>query len=133
MKVISRVPPPLTWHIFQIIVDVLFSIVNVCLLNQPCGHWLLYDDLNITIIMNLKFKEKYQISLNLQDLINDDFFVAQELSLFASNIKREVCGILDDFISFLKKDEKNRAHNMLSLMLNPRFKSLSLVSSLIGG
>jgi hypothetical protein len=30
------------------------------------------------------------------------------------------------------KYEKNKTHNMLSLMLDPRFKSLWLVSSIIG-
>jgi hypothetical protein len=68
--------------------------------------------------------EKYGISLNLQDLIDDDSIVAQELSLFASNSKREVCGLLDGFLSFFKKYEGNKTHNMLSLMSDPRFKSL---------
>jgi hypothetical protein len=46
---------PLTWHIFQIIVDVLFSVVSVCVLNQFHGHWLIFNALNMsTIIMNLK-------------------------------------------------------------------------------
>jgi hypothetical protein len=37
------------------------------------------------------------------------------------------------FFSFLlKKCEERKAHNMLSLLLNPRFKTLRLVSSLIG-
>jgi hypothetical protein len=36
------------------------------------------------------------------------------------------------FSFIFKKYEKNKTNNMLSLMLDPRFKSLSLVSSLIG-
>jgi len=52
--------------------------------------------------------------------------------LFASNIRREICGVLDGFLSFLKKYEGNKTHNMLSLMLDPRFRSMRLVSSLIG-
>jgi len=37
------------------------------------------------------------------------------------------------FFSFpLKKNEENKAHNMLSLMLDPRFKTFHLVSSFIG-
>jgi hypothetical protein len=62
-------------------------------LNQFCGHWLLSNALNSTITMNLKLKEKSKISSNLHDLIDDDSIVAQELSLFASNIRREVCGV----------------------------------------
>ncbi len=51
MRITDCVPPPLTWHIFQIIVDVLSSIVSVCVLNQSCGHWLLFDALNVTITL----------------------------------------------------------------------------------
>jgi hypothetical protein len=65
MKVTSPVPPPLTWHIFQIIIDVLFSIVSAYVLNQSHGHWLLFDASNVTIIMSLKLKEEFGISLNL--------------------------------------------------------------------
>jgi hypothetical protein len=54
MRVINHVPPPLIWHISQIIVDVLSSIVIACLLNQSCGHWLLSDALNLMIIMSPK-------------------------------------------------------------------------------
>ncbi len=132
VKVTGHVPPPLNWHIFQIIVDVLSSIVSACVLNRSRGHWLLFDALNVIITMSLKLKEEYKISLNLLDLIDDDSIVAQELWLLASNIKREVCGVLDGFLSFSKMCEENKTHNMLSLMLNLRFKSLRLVSFLIG-
>jgi hypothetical protein len=116
MKITGCVPPPLPWHIYQIIVDVLSSVVSACVLNQSCGHCLFFDVLNAIIIMSLKLKEEFGISFNLQDLVDDDFVVTQELSLFASNIRKEVCGVLDGFLSFLKKYEKNIAHNMLSLM-----------------
>jgi len=35
-------------------------------------------------------------------------------------------------LSFLRKYEERRSHNILSLMLDPRFKNLRSVSSLIG-
>ncbi len=65
VKVTGHVPPPLTWHIFQIIIDVFSSIVSACVLNQSHGHWLHSDALNVTIIMSLKLKEKSRISFNL--------------------------------------------------------------------
>jgi hypothetical protein len=34
--------------------------------------------------------------------MDDDFVVIFELSLLASNFKKEVCGVLDYFLSFLK-------------------------------
>jgi hypothetical protein len=39
---------------------------------------------------------------------------------------------LDSFLSFLKKYEERKAHDMFSLMLDPRFKTFCLVSSFIG-
>jgi hypothetical protein len=66
-------------------------------------------------------------------LINDDYYVVSlGLSLLAFNIRREACGVLDGFVSFVNKYEKNKTHNMLSLMLNSKFKSLRLVSFVIG-
>jgi len=58
MRSIGRVPPPLTWHTSQIIVDVLSSIISAYVLNESRGHWLLFDALNVIIIMSLKFEEK---------------------------------------------------------------------------
>jgi hypothetical protein len=56
--------------------------------------------------------------------MDDEAAIILELSLFASNIKKEICGVFDSFLPFLKKYEKKKANNMLSLMLDLRFKSL---------
>ncbi len=55
-----------------------------------------------------------------------------ELFLFTSNIGRKVCGVLDSLLSFLKKIQERKVHNMLSLMLDPIFKIICLVSSFVG-
>jgi hypothetical protein len=54
-------PPPLTWHIFKIIVDCLSPIVYACVFNQSHGHWLLNDVLHYVISMNLKLNEENKI------------------------------------------------------------------------
>jgi hypothetical protein len=46
-----------------------------------------------------KFKEEIINPFALVNLIDDDSNIAFELSLLASNIKREVC-VLDSFFSF---------------------------------
>jgi hypothetical protein len=54
--------------------------------------------------MCLKFKEKITNPSTLVSLIDDDFGIAFKLFLnFVSNIKREVCGVLNSFFLFLKK------------------------------
>jgi len=64
--------------------------------------------------------------------MEEESIVVDELTSFAYNIKKEVCVVLENFFSFLKIFEKKKAHNMFSMMLDPRFLSLCLVSSFIG-
>jgi hypothetical protein len=120
-------PPPLTWQIFQTIVDCLSPIVFACVLNQSRGQCVLHDVLHSTISMSLKFKEENQVLPSFESLIDDDSIVNDELSLQASNIRREVVNVLDSFFSFLKVYDKRKAHNMISLMLDPRYRSLCIL------
>jgi len=124
IHVSSRIPLIITWHICQTIIDCLSLVVTVCVLNQSKDHWLLSDALNNAITMSSKLKEFVGIIHNLDQFMNDDFGIILELCLFAFNIKKEVCGVLDSFLSFLENYEERKAHNMFSLMLDPRFKSL---------
>ncbi len=61
------------------------------------------------------------------NLITNDSNIVFELSLFTTNIKKEVCGVLESFFYFLSKYEKRKYHNMICLMLDPIFKSLHLI------
>jgi hypothetical protein len=81
--------------------------------------------------MSLKFKDEID-STTFDNLMQEDNNVVYELSCLASNIKKEVIQVLDFFLSFLKNYEERKAHNMFSLMLDPRFKTFCLMSSLIG-
>ncbi len=125
-------PKPLTCYISQIIVNVLFPVVSAYVLSQSHKNQLLFDALNAIITISLILKEEFGISSSLEDLIDDDSIVILELSLLASNIKKEICGDFDGFFSFIKKNEEYKTHNMLSFMLNLRFKSLRFVSFVIG-
>ncbi len=42
------------------------------------------------------------------NLIEDDRVVSDELVVLTSNIKTEICGVLDSFLSFLKKCEEKK-------------------------
>ncbi len=110
----------------------LCPVVSSCVLNQFESHWLLSNALYFAIIMCLKFREEITNPSTLINLVNDDFGITFELSLFTSNIKREVCGVWDSFFSLQRKFEEKKTHDMLSLMLDPRFKNLCLVSSFVG-
>ncbi len=54
--------------------------------------------------------------------MEEDFVVALELICLASNIRIFFCGVLDIFLSFLKKFDESKTHNMLTpILLDPRF------------
>jgi hypothetical protein len=59
------------------------------------------------------------------NLIDNDFGIDFKLYLFATNIKRVVCDVLEYF--FLKKKIIKKSHKMLCLMLDPEFKNLYLI------
>ncbi len=56
MKMSTKVPPPVTWHICEIIIDFRGHVVSTCILNLSRGHEFLNDALNFAISINLKFK-----------------------------------------------------------------------------
>jgi hypothetical protein len=66
------------------------------------------------------------------NLMEKDANVVYELSCLVSNIKKEDIRVLDSFLSFLKKYENKKSHNIRFLMLDLRFKILHFVFSLIG-
>jgi len=80
--------------------------------------------------MALKLKEEFGMALYITNLMEDDMSMNLELPMFSSNVREQVCDILDGFFLFLMKYEKKKTHNILFLMLNPRFKNFKLVSFL---
>jgi len=81
--------------------------------------------------MALKLKKEFKMTPFMVNLIEDGMAMVLELFMFAFNTRKQVCAILDCFLSFLKKYENKKTHNMLILMLNPRFESFKLVASFI--
>jgi len=80
--------------------------------------------------MNLILK-KLEIPLALDNMMNDDVGIAFDLTLHTFNIKWEFYSVLDSFLSFSRRYEETKTHNIISLMLDLTFKSFHLVSSII--
>jgi hypothetical protein len=64
--------------------------------------------------------------------MEDESSLGNELTLLSSNIKKQVYGVLEFFLSFLTKYEEKKTRNMIFLMLDPRFKNLCIISSFVG-
>ncbi len=81
-------PPPLTWHIFQIIVHVFSLIMFTCVLNQSKCHWLLNDALNYAIFIYWKLKDESIISSSFGNFMEKESIVAHVLGFLAFNMKK---------------------------------------------
>ncbi len=90
------------------------------------------DAFFITITMTCKFKEKDETNLFVDGLMENDVIIGVELNLLASNIKKKVFGFFYAFLSFLKKFVEQKTHNLLALMLNPKYKNLKIFSTFVG-
>jgi len=92
-------------------------------MNQFRGHWLLIDVLFIAINMSCKLKEKQKTNHFLDNLMEEHVVVVVELDVLVSNIKRKVYNVLD-VLKINKKFDERKVHNMLALMLDPRYKNI---------
>ncbi len=91
----------------------------IYVLNQSNSHWLLSSALQFAITMCLKLGEEITNPFAPINLTSDDSKITFEFFLFTSNIRREVCGVLDYFLSFQRKYGEIKVHNMF-FMLYPK-------------
>ncbi len=82
--------------------------------------------------MSLKHTKENQVLPSFENLMNDDSIVNYELYLQVSNIRKEVINVLNFSLSHLKVYDKRKTHDMISLMLDPRYKSLHIIFSFVG-
>jgi hypothetical protein len=78
----ARMPPPLTWHIFQIIVDVFSLVMFGYVLNQFKCHWLLNDALNYAIFIYWKLKDEFRISSSFDNFMEKESIVVHVLGFW---------------------------------------------------
>lgn len=88
--------------------------------------------MQFAITLCLKCREEVTNPFAQVSLIDHDFRIDFELFLFTTNIKKEICSVLESFFPFKRIFEEKKFHNMLCLMLDSRFKNFPLVFSFIG-
>jgi hypothetical protein len=64
--------------------------------------------LNSVISLSLKLKEDNAPLTYFESLMEDEHSLVEKLVLLTSNIRNEVCGALDSFLSFLKTYEEKK-------------------------
>jgi hypothetical protein len=61
----------------------------------------------------LKLKEDNAPLASFDNLMEDKLGLVEELAFLACNIRKEVCVVLNSFLSFLRTCEEKNTHNMV--------------------
>ncbi len=90
-----HVPPHLTWHIFQIIIDFFGLVMSAYILNQFRGHWLLNNALTFAIH---EFKiQRWNWFCNLWQLNGRRWKCCLWIFMFDLQHKKKVVHVFDFF------------------------------------
>jgi hypothetical protein len=109
----------------------MLPIVKKCILNQTHEYWLIFNTLHAASPMSVNMQmETQQSESTSSNCIRRDFeFELQALHL---RMMAKVMAILAPFLSFATTCTLSKAHNMLALMLDSRFKCLDVVKTFVG-
>ena len=131
LKLQARVPSGMTWATARTVTQTLNPVVQQCVLNQTRGYWLLSDALAAAFRMSIELQGVYdQCSSVVPPLQVGDF--ESEIEILKARMAKTTVDVMKPFLRFSLQFVADRAHNMLSLMLDPRFKGLEYVIQYVG-
>jgi hypothetical protein len=126
----GKIPTSQVWAIVEVIASTLALVVSSCVLNQHCGYWLLSDALANAINLCVKLTQKrLQLEIQMNPILAYQFDV--KLFLLTSRMRLEVNHVLVPFLDYLHEFDPKKAHMMLALMFDPKFKDLSIVNNYV--
>lgn len=126
-----EVPSLETWAVAKAVTDALTPVLQQCVMHQSKGYWLLSDALATALGLCIQLhKEQIEKGLASPKLEAGNF--ESELEVLQARMMSEVINVLAPFLSFTVSYSAKHAHNMLALMLDPRYKGLSLVKDYVG-
>jgi hypothetical protein len=125
------IPLTQTWAIIETICDVLSPIMTTCVINQCCGYWLLSDALAFTIKLYVKLsKERFELQVEIDAIEEMDMHMKMKQLVCQHAKASNYC--FKAFLDFMFFFKPIKPHNMVALMLDPRFKDLSIVVDYVG-
>ena len=131
LKLQARAPSGMTWATARTVTQTLNPVVQQCVLNQTRGYWLLSDALAAAFRMTIELQGVYdQSSSVIPPLQVGDF--ESEIEILKARMAKTAVDVMKPFLRFSLQFVADKAHNMLSLMLDPRFKGLELVIQYVG-
>nr|XP_024402695.1 uncharacterized protein LOC112295398 isoform X2 [Physcomitrium patens] len=126
-----EVPSVETWAVAKAVTDALTPVLQQCIMNQSKAYWLLSDAIATALSLCIQLHRERLPNRSLADpKLDPSFEAALDVSL--DRMRQEVMNTLAPFLTFTVEYSAKHAHNMLVLMLDPRYKGLSLVKDYVG-
>jgi hypothetical protein len=127
----GRVPDAQMWVVCKTLIKIMLPIVKKCILNQTHGYWLIFNILQVAFPINVSMQMEIQQSEPTSSNFTRGDFEYQLQTLHLCMMAK-VMAILAPFLSFTTNYIRNKAHNMLVLMLDLCFKCLDVVKTFVG-
>jgi hypothetical protein len=114
-----------------VVCDILNPVVEKCIMNQTRGFWLLSDALVSAMSISVKLQAKSnRCEAAVPPLQVGDF--DSELEILYGRISKAGVQVLKPFLDFTGKFNRDKSHNMMAIMLDPRYKGLQSISKFVG-
>ena len=102
-----------------------------CIFNQTRGYWLLSDALAAAFRVSVELQDVHDQRAHAVPALRVGDFES-EIEMLKMRMAREAIGVLKPFLAFAVLFSEAKAHNMLALMLDPRFKDLECIIEYVG-
>ena len=127
----ARVPSGLTWAVAKAVTETLRPVMQQCILNQSRGYWLLSDALYAAFHISIHLQNEYDRRLLAVPTLRCGQ-MDSELQLLYGRMAFESIEVIKPCLAFAVDFTREKAHNMLSLMLDPRYKGLQVIIDYVG-
>ena len=131
LKLQARVPTGVTWAVARTVTETLNPVVKQCVLNQTRGYWLLSDALAAALAISVELRAHVDHVSSMNPPLQHGDFDA-ELEILRAKMSLEAMLVMKPFLSFTQFFTSEKAHNMIVLMVDPRFKGLECVIAYTG-
>ena len=119
-------PTGVTWAMSRTVTETLNPIVKQCFLNQTHGYWLLLDALAASLAILVELGAHIDHLSNMDPPLQHGDFDAK-LEILRGKMSLEAMLVMRPFLSFTQTFISEKAHNIIILMVDPRFKGLECV------
>ena len=124
-------PTGVTWAVARIVTETLNPVVKQCVLNQTRGYWLLSDALAAALAISVELGAHIDHLSNMNPPLQHGDFDS-ELEILRGKMSLEAMLVMRPFLLFTQTFMLKKTHNMIVLMVDPRFKGLECVIAYTG-